>query len=79
MPEYLTYSEIADRLGVGIDTVRRSVKRLSKTYNIRVHSDLWYSVPPTKGGHRYGNVTLLRSTDAPDRGARFDQSHGERV
>ena len=35
MPEYLTYSEIADRLGVDITTVRRSVKRLSASHNIR--------------------------------------------
>jgi glutaredoxin 3 len=24
----------------------------------RVHLDLWYSGPPTKGGHRHGNVTV---------------------
>ena len=28
MPEFMTFSEIADKLGVGIDTVRRTVKRL---------------------------------------------------
>jgi hypothetical protein len=36
---------------------------------IRVNLDLWYSGPPTKGGHRDGSFTLRRSTDAPGRGA----------
>jgi hypothetical protein len=45
----------------------------------RVHPDLWYPGPPRKGGHRHGDLTLHRSPDAPDRGARFDQSHRERV
>jgi hypothetical protein len=47
--------------------------------NIRVNLDLWYIGPPTKGGHRHGHVTVRRSADPPDRGARFDQSHGGRV
>jgi hypothetical protein len=41
----------------------------------RVNLDLWYAVPPTKGGHSYGHVTVRRSPDPPDRGTRFDQSH----
>jgi hypothetical protein len=45
--------------------------------DIRVNLGLWYSEPPMKGGHSYGSFTLRRSTDAPDRGARFDQSHRE--
>src|SRR6266850_3845133 len=47
----------------------------SSGIHIRVNLDLWYAVPPTKGGHRYGNVTVRRSPDPPDRGPRFDQSH----
>jgi hypothetical protein len=50
MPEYLTYSEIADRLGVGIDTVRRSVKRLSKTHDIK---PLYQKTPSSKGTRVY--------------------------
>ncbi len=42
---------------------------------IRVHLDLWYPGPPTKGGPRHGNVTVRRSPDPLDRGARFDESH----
>ena len=45
----------------------------------RINLDLWYAGPPTKGGHRHGHVTVRRSADPPDRGARFDQSHGGRV
>jgi putative transposase len=44
-------------------------------FNTRVNLDLWYAVSPTKGGHSYGNVTIRRSPDPPDRGPRFDQSH----
>jgi acetyltransferase-like isoleucine patch superfamily enzyme len=46
---------------------------------IRVNLDLWYPRPPMKGGHGHGNVTVRRSPNPPDRGARFDQSHRERV
>jgi hypothetical protein len=46
---------------------------------IRVNLDLWYAGPPPKGGHRHGDVTVHRSADSPDRGARFDQSHRGRV
>src|SRR5262249_44354478 len=28
-----------------------------------------------KGGHWHGHITVRRSADPPDRGARFDQSH----
>jgi integrase/recombinase XerD len=42
---------------------------------IRVHLDLWYAVPPMKGGHRHGELTVHRSPDPPDSGARCDQSH----
>jgi hypothetical protein len=45
MPEYLTYSEIADRLGVDITTVRRSVKRLSTSHNIK---PLYQKIPTSK-------------------------------
>ncbi len=31
MPEFMTFWEIADKLGVGIDTVRRTVRRLKLT------------------------------------------------
>jgi hypothetical protein len=46
---------------------------------MRVNLDLWYAGPPTKGGHGHGHVTVRRSADPPDRGARVDQSHGGRV
>jgi hypothetical protein len=52
-------------------------KLKSRPQNMRVNLDLWYPGPPTRGGHPYGSFTLRRSTDAPDRGARFDQSHRE--
>jgi predicted TIM-barrel fold metal-dependent hydrolase len=54
------------------------VDKVSYSYNVlynRVNLDLWYAVPPTKGGHSYGNVTVRRSPDPSDRGTRFDQSH----
>jgi hypothetical protein len=50
MPEYLTYYEIADRLGVGIDTVRRSVKRLSKSHDIK---PLYQKTSTSKGARVY--------------------------
>jgi hypothetical protein len=50
MPEYLTYTEIADRLGVSIDTVRRSVKRLSKSHDIK---PLYQKTPTSKGTRVY--------------------------
>jgi hypothetical protein len=46
---------------------------------LRVNLDLWYPRPPMKGGHSHGHVTVRRSPDPPARGARFDQSHRERV
>jgi hypothetical protein len=46
MLEYLTYSEIADRLGVDITTVRRSVKRLSTSHGIKPLSQ---KTPTSKG------------------------------
>jgi len=45
----------------------------------RVNLDLWYPRSPMKGGHGHGNVTVRRAPDPPDRGARCDQSHRERV
>jgi hypothetical protein len=50
MGEYLTYYEIADRLGVEITTVRRSVKRLSKSHNIY---PLYQTTPSSKGARVY--------------------------
>jgi hypothetical protein len=41
----------------------------------RVHLDLWYPGPPTKGGPRHGHVTVRRSPDPPHGGPGFDQSH----
>jgi hypothetical protein len=41
----------------------------------RVHLDLWYRVPRTKGGHRHGTFTVRRSPDPLHGGAGFDQSH----
>ena len=45
MPGYLTYSEIADRLGIDITTVRRAVKRLSTSHNIKA---LYQKIPNSK-------------------------------
>jgi hypothetical protein len=39
---------------------------------IRVNPDLWYHVPPLKGGHCHGNVTICRPPDPPHRSARLD-------
>jgi len=44
-----------------------------KRQHIRVHLDLWYPVPPTKGGHRHGQFTIRRRPDPPHGGAGFDQ------
>jgi hypothetical protein len=35
----------------------------------RVHLDLWYAVPPTKGGHQHGNFTVCRHPNSLHRGA----------
>src|SRR5882724_11774284 len=43
--------------------------------NLRVNLDLWYPVPPTKGGHSHGQFTIRRRPDSPHGGAGFDQSH----
>ena len=45
----------------------------------RVNLDLWYTGPPTKGGHSHGHVTVRRSPDPLARGPGFDQSHRGRV
>jgi hypothetical protein len=59
-----------------------AVKIIQERHNphkIRVNLDLWYPVPPMKGGHRHGEFTVHRYPDPADRGTRFDQSHGGRV
>jgi hypothetical protein len=41
----------------------------------RVNLDLWYPVPPMKGGHRHGKCTVRRSPEPPHGGSGFDQSY----
>src|SRR6266850_5577329 len=41
----------------------------------KVNLDLWYPVPPTKGGHSHGQFTIRRRPDPPHGSAGFDQSH----
>jgi hypothetical protein len=38
---------------------------LRHAINKRVNPDLWYHVPPLKGGHCYGHVTVCRPPDPP--------------
>ncbi len=45
----------------------------------RVNLDLWYPMPPTKGGDDHGHVTVRRSPDPTHRGARSHQPHREGV
>ena len=59
--------------------LNRGAPRYGEDNDYRVNLDLWYPGPPMKGGHHQGNVTVRRSPEPPDRGARFDQSHRERV
>jgi putative transposase len=85
----LAFTSRLERAGVAISMDGRGraldhifVERLWRTVkyeDIRVNLDLWYPRPPMKGGHGHGNVTVRRSPNPPDRGARFDQSHRERV
>jgi hypothetical protein len=74
VPSAITEASQLDTLIQELQALRHELALYS-----RVNLDLWYPGPPRKGGHPYGNVTLCRSADPPDRGARFDQSHGARV
>src|SRR5262245_15543695 len=56
-----------------------SLTRECVSVSSRVHLDLWYPVPPTKGVHCHGQFTIRGYPDSPYRGAGIDQPDTEGV
>jgi hypothetical protein len=48
---------------------RAAIDEDRNLYDTRVHLDLWYPRPPTKGGHRHGKFAIHRYPDPPHGGA----------